>query len=106
MWRSSGPDAVSILSAIRSTAERARGFAVTSASPGRTRPQSRKVAAASGAPVIGCLAALLPLCSEMNCLTMRSSMEWKLMTAMRPPGTSRRSATSSARESSPLSLLV
>ena len=47
-----------------------------------------------------------PLRAAMNCLTMRSSSEWKVTTASRPPGLSTRSAACSARANSPSSSLT
>ena len=73
----------------------ARGFAATSASPGR-----------NGRRWIGRSAGFLPQTqtgksgghvqprsrARRNCLTIRSSSEWKLMTTSRPPGASSASA--------------
>src|SRR5690606_9373768 len=83
-------------SATRSTALRARGLAAVSASSAFCAPP---IASRSGVKAIstgmrrlagGALAWRL-----MNCLTMRSSSEWKLITASRPPGLRRSSAASS-----------
>ena len=69
-------------SATRSFALRARGFRSTSASLGTTGRFVRIVRPMS--PVA---------CSERSvCFTIRSSREWKAMTAIRPPGRRRRAA--------------
>src|SRR5262245_13728296 len=69
-------------SATRSFALRARGFRSTSASLGTTGRFVRIVRPMS--PVV---------CSERSvCFTMRSSREWKAITAIRPPGRRRRAA--------------
>jgi hypothetical protein len=71
--------------ATRMIALRARGLAATSAADGRMRP--------SASSRIGCgcgkrRAAIVHLArmAAMNCLTMRSSSEWKLITTSRPMG--------------------
>ena len=72
-------------------------------SPRRTSRRSRGSAAASGR-CRDC--AGLPERSAMKRLTMRSSSEWKVTTASRPPGFSARSAANSAPASSPSSSLT
>ena len=101
----------SVRSAARSLAERARGLRAVSASPGRTGPlvTRRKLrhGLAPGAPGRWrepCAAR--PLRAAKNCLTIRSSSEWNVTTASRPPGLSTRSAAWSARTSSPSSSLT
>ena len=78
-----GPNGTSVRSATRSIAERARGLAATSAAPGRSRaqrvqahrPRRREGRARSTSS---------RLSRAMKVLTMRSSSEWKLITARRP----------------------
>src|SRR5262249_22265483 len=88
----------SVRSAARSLAERARGLAAISLSPGITglRVSRRKLGTAcftSGR----CREPPLVLArSAKKFLTMRSSSEWNDTTANRPPGFSTRSAASSA----------
>src|ERR1700704_4298325 len=87
-----------VRSAARSFADRARGLAATSASPGVTGRlvRIRKLDAAC-ATSGRCRDPLLALPrSTRKFLTMRSSSEWKDTTTSRPPGFSTRSAADSA----------
>src|SRR5258705_2931960 len=94
-------------SATRRRAERARGFLAISSADGSTglRVRSLKVAARSsargGAWRDG--AGTRPARARTNCLTARSSSEWKETTASRPPGASTCSAAAKPRSSSPSS---
>jgi hypothetical protein len=77
-----------LLSATRITALRARGFAATSRSDGYTGlPTSFIRGAGRSAARTGNLAGSASGrdCARMNCFTIRSSREWKLMTTSRPP---------------------
>src|SRR6185437_2717262 len=92
------PHAEPTFCATRNTAERARGFATSSASEGNCAlPTATSSAdfAATGGPRR--LPSTRPEWSRMNCLTMRFSCKWKLITASRPPGFRRASAASSPR---------
>src|SRR5690606_33843856 len=83
------------LSATRSTALRARGFAASSASPAFCAPPtSFRVGLNATSTGMRRLAGGAFACLAMYCLTMRSSSEWKLITASRPPGFSFTSAAS------------
>src|SRR5690606_13797374 len=90
-----GHAASASFSATRSTALRARGLRASSASPALVAPpMARSVgvnATASGRRRLagGALAR-----AAMNCLVIRSSSEWKLITASRPPAFSRATAAS------------
>src|SRR5690606_1051979 len=83
-----------VRSAARSWAERARGLARLSASAARRVPRNSrvKVAALAAPAAAGGAwrepAASRPLRSRRKCFTMRSSREWKVTTASRPPGRS------------------
>src|SRR5690606_9826443 len=106
----SGPRAgAAVRSAARNCAERARGLARHSASLGRRVPRNSgvKVAAALLPGAVGGAwrepPASRPLRSRRNCFTMRSSSEWKVTTASRPPGRSSFSAAARPRSSSPSS---
>src|SRR5216684_7991232 len=78
-----------IFSATRNRAERARGLAVTSASDGRTgrRVTMRRVARWPQVQT-GCWGGQIQSLDSTlkNDLTKRSSREWKLIVAIRPPG--------------------
>src|SRR6185437_8029478 len=94
------------LSAMRNTAERARGLRSTSPVSGIcARPMARNGAdfgGGAGSPRrtdTGCG-------PRMNCLTMRSSSEWKLITARRPPGFNTSTTAGRARSSEPSSSLT
>ena len=103
------PAGASVRAALRSLAERARGLAAVSVGLGTVGPfvVARKVGSAAGAAG-RCREppGRRPLRAAMNCLTMRSSSEWKVTTASRPPGLSTRSAACSARANSPSSSLT
>ncbi len=80
-------------SAARRRADRARGLTASSVRPGPHRvPVERSKAPADG--VTGSSGRWregrgpAPLRAARNCLTMRSSSEWKATTTRRPPGTS------------------
>src|SRR5439155_15794662 len=79
------------LSATRRRADRARGFAATSASEGRTgcRVMTRRVARWPQVQT-GCWGGQMQSLDSTlkNDLTKRSSREWKLIVAIRPPGLS------------------
>src|SRR5690606_8906177 len=83
-------------SATRSTALRARGFAASSASPAlRAPPMARSVGVDGSGSGMRRLAGGAFARAAMNCLAMRSSSEWKLITTRRPPAFSRCIAASS-----------
>src|SRR5690606_31761985 len=76
-------------SATRSTALRARGLlAVSSSSAFCAPPIACRTGVNSTSTGIRRLAGGALAWRLMNCLTMRSSSEWKLITASRPPGLS------------------
>src|SRR5690606_8130044 len=91
-------------SATRNTALRARGLAAISAAEGlMALPISFRLTLISASRIGRLRGSGSPLASRrMNCLTWRSSSEWKLITARRPPGASTASAacSPSARSSS------
>src|ERR1700722_5282274 len=93
-----------VRTAARSLAERARGLAASSASPGPFGPlnSSSKLGAAPFAAGGACreTPGVLPERSARKALTMRSSSEWKVTTASRPPAFSTRSAASKPASSS------
>src|SRR5690606_38140823 len=95
----------SVRSAARRRAERARGLRAISMSPGvAERTMGMKVgAAANVAGECRETFAVVRERSARNVLTIRSSSEWKLTTARRPPGASTSSAANSALRSSPSS---
>src|SRR5690348_6173658 len=91
-------------SATRNTALRARGLRASSASPGVCAwPIRRNVNGADGAG--GKPRRTGGSCdwSRRNCLTARSSREWKLITHRRPPGRSRATAPRNPRASASIS---
>ena len=94
----------------RSLAERERGLASASASLGSIgwpRGTSNVGWASAGSPGKRREAARpRPERLAKNCLTMRSSSEWKVTTARRPPGLRSRSAAARPRTSSPSSSLT
>src|SRR5690606_4186265 len=95
---------VLVRSATRSTAERARTLSCASSSVGRMRPSELSMGCGMSFSRMGkraCAAAGLAA-AAMHCLTMRSSREWKLITAKRPPGanTFRTASRASASSSS------
>src|SRR5207344_2893704 len=95
--------------AARSFAEAARGLASSSRAPGRTglRVRSRRTGSLPQTQIGNSGGHVQPrACSRTNCFTIRSSSEWKLMTAMRPPGLSIRIAAGSAASSAPSSSLT
>src|SRR3546814_15231119 len=70
------------------TADLARTFSRASSALGKTRPNELSMGCGISFSNIGrraCTAAGLAA-DAMHCLTMRSSREWKLITAKRPPG--------------------
>src|SRR6185312_11512290 len=78
-----------IFSATRSRAERARGLALTSASEGRTaRRVTRRRVARWPQVQTGCWGGQVQSVDSTlkNDFTKRSSSEWKLIVAIRPPG--------------------
>ena len=94
----------------RSLAERERGFESASRSLGSIgwpRGTSNVGSASAGSPGKSREAApRRPERLEKNCLTMRSSSEWNVTAASRPPGFKSRSAAESPRASSPSSSLT
>src|SRR5688572_4415290 len=96
-----------VRSATRSVALRARGFLLVSSGDARcARPTSLSMGsgislARSGRRRGNCGRA----CPCMKCLTMRSSSEWKLITASRPCGASRSAACGSISDTSSSSRL-
>src|SRR5690606_5391608 len=83
-------------SATRSTALRARGLAATSAASAFPPPPiARSGGTTSAAPGRRRLPAGAPAWRAMTRLTVRSSSEWKLITARRPPGLGAARAASS-----------
>src|SRR3989338_3099233 len=96
----SGDQGTSVRSATRSTAERERGLPDTSDSDGLRRPMACSISGLGAANGTRRSTSSL-LCLAMKVLTMRSSSEWKLMTARRPPGASIVRAEASASSSSP-----
>src|SRR6185437_6183907 len=97
-------------SAKRSLAERARGLAAISPCPGTTGwPGKLLKLGRGGAGSPGNKREATrprPLRRARNCLTMRSSSEWNVTTASRPPGFSARSAAQSALCNCPSSSLT
>ena len=84
-----------VRTALRSRAERARGFAASSRSDGETGLATRSKVGSSGRRSAGRWrepAGVPPLRSRRKRLTIRSSRLWKVTTASRPPGFSARSA--------------
>src|SRR5690606_20119485 len=94
-------------SATRSTALRARGLLATSSSLARWAPP---ISSRSGTKACCTGIRRLPAGARawraMKCLTMRSSSEWKLITASRPPGRRRDRAASRPRSRSSSSRLT
>ncbi len=90
------------------SALRARGLRASSAAVGRClRPTSFMRGCADGGITGKCASAGSALeWRAMNCLTARSSSEWKLMTARRPPGASTSNAAASPACSCPSSSLM
>ena len=79
----------SVRSAARSFAERARGFRAASASLAATGPfvtATKLGAAASPRGRWRERPGARPVRTARNCFTIRSSSEWKVTTASRPPG--------------------
>src|SRR5207247_4078451 len=100
---------VGSLSATRRRADRARGLAATSASEGRTgcRVMTRRVARWPQVQT-GCWGGQMQSLDSTlkNDLTKRSSREWKLIVAIRPPGLSVERAALSPDSISPSSSLT
>ena len=97
--------ATSVRSATRMMALRARGLAATSAALGRTRASARSRVGAGSAKGAR-RSTTAREWRAMNCLTMRSSSEWKLITTSRPPGCRTCRLASSACSSSSSSALT
>src|SRR5688572_10191748 len=95
-------------SATRNTLERARGLAASSSAPARILPPIRFRRGSTEAGITGrpAYTGSTVEWAWMNCLATRSSSEWKLMIASRPPTASRSSAPASARFSCPSSSLT
>ena len=89
-----------LLLALRRRAERARGLG--SSADGTTGRWTSKWTGPTGFPQAS-RGAVLPLARPRNRLTIRSSREWKVMMAIRPPGARRSIATGSMRSTSPSS---
>ena len=108
--RLDGERGVAVRRPTRSLAERARGLAAHSASPGAIGWRLGKVkegGVAAGSPGRRRPGASpLPERRAKNDFAMRSSSEWKVTTASRPPGASTRSAAASPATSSPSSSLT
>ena len=99
-WSHAG---ASVRTAVRSRAERARGFRASSASEGETGLATCSKVGAGPCAAIGRWrepAGTSPLRILRKRLTMRSSRLWKVTTAKRPPGRSDRSAARSPCSSS------